>query len=297
VLERFQRPRTRLVRQPNGGHPAAANRGLAETTGELLCFLDADDALDPTYFEKALAAFAREPDLAFVSSWVQEFEGRSGVWKQSKCDLATVLGECTLHVGALVRRSALEAVGGFDESLRYVNEDWDLWLRILERGLRGTILQEPLYRYRQHAGSASDLYLRGKDIIPHLRELYARHADALREHALGALLQDNQRTWELVQCVVAEERALGETLQPQLQRRRAELERLRNKLARARTAAQEPAELAARLAAAEERAASAEARAESAERRVSELLQSWSWRVTGVLRRSLDASRRIRGRK
>src|SRR5690348_15397740 len=73
VLERFQRPRTRLVRQPNGGHPAAANRGLAETTGELLCFLDADDALEPTYFEKALAAFAREPDLAFVSSWVQEF--------------------------------------------------------------------------------------------------------------------------------------------------------------------------------------------------------------------------------
>src|SRR5262245_2930157 len=43
VVRRYTSPRVRLVQQKNQGLPRARNRGLAETTGELVCFLDCDD--------------------------------------------------------------------------------------------------------------------------------------------------------------------------------------------------------------------------------------------------------------
>jgi glycosyltransferase involved in cell wall biosynthesis len=53
----------------------------------------------------------------------------------------------------LVRREAVLAVGGFDPSLRYA-EDFDLWLRVLERG-RGVSLPTIVYRWSRHRGSKS----------------------------------------------------------------------------------------------------------------------------------------------
>ena len=53
----------------------------------------------------------------------------------------------------LVKKTALEAVGGFDEQFRGP-EDYDLWMRIAARFELGRI-DAPLMRYRQRAGSLS----------------------------------------------------------------------------------------------------------------------------------------------
>jgi len=50
---------------------------------------------------------------------------------------------------ALVRRSCLLEVGGFDETLRYA-EDYDLWLRMAARGYRFAYIDRPLVKYRIH---------------------------------------------------------------------------------------------------------------------------------------------------
>jgi glycosyltransferase involved in cell wall biosynthesis len=55
--------------------------------------------------------------------------------------------------GTLVRRDAVLGVGGFDASLRYA-EDFDLWLRVLERG-PGLSLPTVVYRWSRHNGSKS----------------------------------------------------------------------------------------------------------------------------------------------
>ena len=54
----------------------------------------------------------------------------------------------------LVRRSLVEAVGGFDSSLRTC-EDWDLWQRIARAGARFGAIREILALYRMRPGSAS----------------------------------------------------------------------------------------------------------------------------------------------
>jgi glycosyltransferase involved in cell wall biosynthesis len=55
--------------------------------------------------------------------------------------------------GVLVRRDAVLEAGGFDPDLRYA-EDFDLWMRVLERG-RGVALPVVVYRWHGHAGSKS----------------------------------------------------------------------------------------------------------------------------------------------
>src|SRR5437763_11165815 len=49
ILATFARPKTRLLRAPHAGLGAARNLGIANSTGEYLCALDADDRLDPTF--------------------------------------------------------------------------------------------------------------------------------------------------------------------------------------------------------------------------------------------------------
>jgi hypothetical protein len=59
-----------------------------------------------------------------------------------------------VFVATMIRRSALDQIGGFDPSLR-VSEDLDAWIRLLAAGWRGTVVAEPLVRYRRRPDSLS----------------------------------------------------------------------------------------------------------------------------------------------
>ena len=62
-----QYPRVRYIRQDNQGLSAARNRGIRETSGPFLVFLDADDKLLPRALEATLNCFRNHPDSGFVS--------------------------------------------------------------------------------------------------------------------------------------------------------------------------------------------------------------------------------------
>src|SRR4029079_4230267 len=78
----------------------------------------------------------------------------------------------TVNGAALVRRTALEAVNGFDETMRDGCEDWDVWITLVERGLKGKILPEVLFHYRRRAESMSRVMLSGVG-HPHLYRFLA----------------------------------------------------------------------------------------------------------------------------
>src|SRR5262245_17371782 len=233
LLSGYRRPRTRVLRTPNAGLPAAKNAGIRETSGEYLCSLDADDRLEPTFLEKSVAALDADPGLAFVSHWLRTFGDETGEWRPSSCDLPALLDVNSVNGAALVRRSAVLSVRGFDESLRDGCEDWDLWIGLVERGLRGAILPEVLYAYRRRPGSLSRTMLAGRG-HPHLyRRLVEKHAESFRRH-LPALL--NRRDLDLSRLEahlhdleLEHERWLG----PELARHREHAARLREKLERA----------------------------------------------------------------
>jgi glycosyltransferase involved in cell wall biosynthesis len=153
VVQRFGTA-VRYLRQENRGPSAARNAGLRATRAPFVSFLDADDRMMPEKLARELAVFAARPEVDVVYSgfhYVDEHLARlpQQGWSTLEGDLfpALVLSN-RLHVfQALVRRVAIERIGGFDESIAAA-EDWDVWIRLARTGVRWASLDEPLAVYR-----------------------------------------------------------------------------------------------------------------------------------------------------
>jgi glycosyltransferase involved in cell wall biosynthesis len=271
LLADYRRPRTQVLHTPNRGLPAARNHGIARARAPYVCALDADDRLERTWLEKGARALDSDPSLAFVSHWLRTFGDEEGEWTPTECDLVALLDSNTVNGAALVRREALQAVGGFEESLRDGAEDWDLWLRMAERGLRGTILPEVLFFYRRRADSMSRAMLREPTYSTLLRRLVQRHETSYRAHFPELLVRRERRMWAM-RVGIHDLRLEHEVwLRPELARQRQETAALREKVERARRqaaqarAAAQAGELHDAWRGAEERAAQLDTRLHEAE--------------------------------
>ena len=167
----------RVFTQPNQGLERTCNRGVGEARGEYFVILSADDVLEPTYVEELLAALRRSPDAAFAYCRSAMFGAQTGVMRcfpYSAYLLALRLN--FINASALTAREDYLALGGYAEELGgNTLEDWDLWLRMLEHGKRGTYVRAPLLHWRRHeAGSRN---LRNEEQLRRaLETIRARHA-------------------------------------------------------------------------------------------------------------------------
>ena len=171
-----------VVHSENRGLPAARNLGVSRTSGEYICTVDADDVLDPTLLEKSVARLDADPTLAFVSHWLEAFGDEQWQWTPERCDFPSLLDANTVNGAAVVRRAAVAAVGGWDETLRDGCEDWDFWITLVERGFRGEIIPEILFRYRRRSDSMSRVNFAGDGLTRLYRRLVDKHAETFRTH-------------------------------------------------------------------------------------------------------------------
>ncbi len=110
----------------------AANLGLKHAKGTMIVFLDDDDLFSSLHIESLLTAMNRNPwcSIAYSGVIVQNNNGCESFLPCPKFEISRLLKENFLPVhSALIRKDAIDAVGGFDESLD-IFEDWDLWLRL-----------------------------------------------------------------------------------------------------------------------------------------------------------------------
>jgi glycosyltransferase involved in cell wall biosynthesis len=129
---------TVLETDGNAGPSAARNAGIRAARGDVIAFLDADDYWAPSHLERVVALLDRHPHAGLAFG----LERRVGLWsgELERClpeeEPVDAFWECVRHnvvpqMGVVVRRWLLNAVGGYDESLRYA-EDYDLWLRLAQ---------------------------------------------------------------------------------------------------------------------------------------------------------------------
>jgi glycosyltransferase involved in cell wall biosynthesis len=229
LLADYRRPRTRVFTTPNRGVAPARNFAIAQSDGAYLCALDPDDTLDRTYFEKAVAILDVRPNIAFVSCWLQTFGEEDWVWKQDRCDLPTLLAECTIATPALVRKSAVLAMGGFDETITPGFEDWELWISLVEAGFPGTIIPEVLFQYRRRPDSLSQNYLQGEPHLNAIRYLMQKHEASYAQYLFDVLLKKDAACCEVLKDNYGLERELETWLGPLVRTYEAELERLLQK--------------------------------------------------------------------
>lgn len=321
-LADYRKPRTRVLRSVNRGLSAARNLGISNSTGRYICTLDADDRLEPTWFERGVALLDADASIDFVSHWLDAFGDEHWSWRPVRNDLAMLLDFNTLNGAAIMRRGLFDAVGGFDESMRDGCEDWEFWIRVTERGYRGVIIPEVQYHYRRRTGSMSHEMNRTETHLRLYGELVEKHPESFRRHVLDLVLRREQTVSDISRHIdLLDEEMMW--LQPSLDERRSEVERARQRLAeiergvalerdhaslvekarqlewiaaeekrRADWLEQEQAKLHEWTAVVERQRDERDAAlhrlrhaSDAANRRVNELIDSRSWRLTAPLRR------------
>jgi glycosyltransferase involved in cell wall biosynthesis len=159
--------RVRFYRQPaNVGHVRNFNTCLRLARGEWVHLLHGDDWVEPGFYAAADDAVVQRPDLAAFVCRYRYFaeatgdadvgrllQSQPGVLRGWLERLAT--GQALQAPSIAVRRSAYEAVGGFDLGIDGYGEDWEMWLRI---ATAGPVWWDPTPRavYRVRDGSLSD---------------------------------------------------------------------------------------------------------------------------------------------
>lgn len=119
-----------LVTQENKGAPAARNAGFAKTTGHFVLYCDADVQLEPTMLENMARALLLHPEAGYAYS---DFKFGWHTFDLFDFDPERLLKANYISTMSLLRR---EHCIGFDESLKRY-QDWDLWKRLLGKGVKG----------------------------------------------------------------------------------------------------------------------------------------------------------------
>lgn len=162
----------------NRGACAARNTGVHRARGTFVAFLDDDDVWHPEKLERQIACFARSgPDVALVyGGWRHVFEdgtARTFIPDGRAHRLPQLLKHNGIGSTSLVmcRRSAVLAVGGFDETLPAM-QDFDLYIRL---GMRYPFeyVESVLMDHRRHD---SPRITNDPEAVQHANELfYAKH--------------------------------------------------------------------------------------------------------------------------
>jgi glycosyltransferase involved in cell wall biosynthesis len=138
VLDGLRDEGVEVVSQANTGLPGARMAGLAATSAPYVFPLDADDLLEPATLPAMADALDADPQAAVCFGDYAEFGDGGHLVRAvpAQLDPYRIAYTNEYPVAALFRRSALEDVGGW-RAIQYGYEDWDMWMGLAERGLRG----------------------------------------------------------------------------------------------------------------------------------------------------------------
>ena len=138
------------------GPVPARNMGVAQATGDCICFLDDDDWFtDTTYFAKASDAFDRGADFCFCDGVLRFEDGRPELTFAFEADVNSLTHDNTILISGVMYQRRLHAeLGPFDEALPFY-WDWDWYLRIARAGHELTHIQSAAVAIRVHARNMS----------------------------------------------------------------------------------------------------------------------------------------------
>jgi glycosyltransferase involved in cell wall biosynthesis len=162
VLEEFRNDRrVHVHRQPNRGQACAKNRGIRESRGALIAFLDADDVWYPDKLERQVPRLLREPtagviysDLSWIDGEGREIPTPPRRYYSGRITDRLFIDNFVNFNTTLVKRECFDQLGIFDETLS-MGIDWDLWLRVSTR-YEFLYLDERTMGYRIWPGQMSN---------------------------------------------------------------------------------------------------------------------------------------------
>jgi glycosyltransferase involved in cell wall biosynthesis len=155
-------PRLRIVRLNKVGLPTALNHGLELARAPIIARLDGDDVAHPDrfrlqydYLQKHRECILLGCQCRHVNERGEEIEVGSYPTSDTAIRWEALFRSPVLHPGSMFLRDIVREAGGYCPEFT-VAQDYDLWTRLLSRGVVANLPQF-LLRYRVHAKSVGTL--------------------------------------------------------------------------------------------------------------------------------------------
>ena len=168
---------------------AARNAGVRRSIGTCFLVVDGSDQLAADYVQIAMRALDAEPRAAFAAAaGVLPFVGAGQPRETASIVNASVLVGGAWSIGpAVIRRTAFDEVGGFDESLAAL-VDWDLLLTLTDAGRTGVVTSGSSSRFPEDDVRLREL-LAVSSHLPAMRMIFTRHQAAFETNMREALIE------------------------------------------------------------------------------------------------------------
>lgn len=177
----------------NKGQSASLNLAISHASGEYVCILDSDDYLAPDKIETQLALLEQDSLVGMVYGKGQAVDETGQALYMTLPDDHSddgdpnrILLDCFIAIpgGALIRKSVLDTVGGFDEGFR-ASQDHDMAIRIYE-ATKVVYLPNVAFFYRKHGDTISQKGLErrwtiGFEIVRRAEQRWAYKPKTLRK--------------------------------------------------------------------------------------------------------------------
>lgn len=157
LVEELADSRLRIYRLPvNCGVATARNLGMRLARGRFIAVMDSDDEARPERLERQVDFLEREPDVQVLGTRASKRQGTVVIDMEHPCRdgvikalLARIDGASMIHPTSMMRRRFLVGEGISYPATR-VDEDYGLWLRIMQSGGDFATLPETLLDYHRH---------------------------------------------------------------------------------------------------------------------------------------------------
>jgi glycosyltransferase involved in cell wall biosynthesis len=136
-----KRPGVQIIREHRKGITHARERGRLEGTGEFLAYIDADCRLPKIWLDVVDQLFTEQPDAVSLSGAAIYFDASAWqrlvlgtFWRISAPLIYYLVGYMVYGAHFVVKKSALDAIGGFNRKIPFYGEDTDLARRLSTMG-------------------------------------------------------------------------------------------------------------------------------------------------------------------
>jgi glycosyltransferase involved in cell wall biosynthesis len=148
LLDTFTQPNVTVIHQENKGLGNARNTAIKNAKAKYVLPLDADNKIRHNYVVDGIRLLDENPEIAIVYGDNKKMGLRTDVVTIGELDIVELIRKNYIDACVVLRKSAWEAVGGYDEKMPVMGyEDWDLNLRLIFKGWNFSYLNEVCFDY------------------------------------------------------------------------------------------------------------------------------------------------------
>lgn len=156
VIKRYERHVSWWVSEKDRGSSHALNKGYERATGDIFCYVNSDDTLEPGCLHYVARQFA-DPGTDWVIGWAKYFQDEGDEWyyppKPTERPIDWIVSNPVPQIASFWRTAARGKVGLFNEKVHW-SFDYEYWLRMyFKAGYRPKIVRRCLGGFRLQPNS------------------------------------------------------------------------------------------------------------------------------------------------